>query len=447
MRSQHSGILLAVGSLLLMTSLISVQKGSAEPAPQGISNGTCLECHGDPELTMQLENGEVVSLYLEAEAYNDSVHGKAGYACVQCHTTVGDYPHPVFRAQDRRDVSIRLYTACFSCHPGQYQDTLDSAHDDARAAGNREAAICTDCHGAHTTRRLTKPETGKLLEESRIWIPQTCARCHNAIYERYRSSVHGSALIGAGNPDVPTCIDCHGVHRIEDPTTSAFRLRSPQICAECHTDSDLMAKYGLSTQVLQTYVADFHGTTVTLFEKQSPDAETNKPVCFDCHGVHDIRRVDDPQKGIQVKENLLSRCQICHPEATIGFSEAWLSHYIPSSERNPLVFYVNQFYKFFIPGVLGGMALLVALDASWRLRKRMTQRRMEQIQAEEENGPEIIDFVPGERGTIALDQQTDVIAQERTDAPSSAGESKPAAPSPSEDEPDASQAPEEDAHG
>ncbi len=53
-----------------------------------------------------------------------------------------------------------------------------------------------------------------------------------------------------------------------------------------------MDKYGISTQVLNTYVADFHGTTVTLFEKQSPDAQTNKPVCYDCHGVHDIAATD-----------------------------------------------------------------------------------------------------------------------------------------------------------
>ena len=32
-----------------------------------------------------------------------------------------------------------------------------------------------------------------------------------------------------------------------------------------------MGKYGISTQVLNTYVADFHGTTVTLFEQVSPN--------------------------------------------------------------------------------------------------------------------------------------------------------------------------------
>ena len=34
---------------------------------------------------------------------------------------------------------------------------------------------------------------------------------------QYRESVHGDALVH-GNPDVPTCIDCHGVHDIPDPT-------------------------------------------------------------------------------------------------------------------------------------------------------------------------------------------------------------------------------------
>ena len=69
---------------------------------------------------------------------------------------------------------------------------------------------------------------------------------------------------------MPTCIDCHGVHNIEDPRTAAFRLQSPEMCAKCHADRALMAKYGISTDVFNTYVADFHGTTVAIFEKESP---------------------------------------------------------------------------------------------------------------------------------------------------------------------------------
>jgi hypothetical protein len=123
-----------------------------------------------------------------------------------------------------------------------------------------------------------------------------------------------------------------------------------------------MAKYGISTQVLNTYISDFHGTTVTLFEKESPDAPTNKPVCFDCHGVHNIARIDDPQRGLQIKENLLARCIVCHPDATANFPSAWLSHYIPSAKNNSLVFYVGWFYKLFIPVVLGGMAIFIVMD-------------------------------------------------------------------------------------
>lgn len=137
-----------------------------------------------------------------------------------------------------------------------------------------------------------------------------------------------------------------------------------------------MDKYGISTDVLNTYVSDFHGTTVTLFEKQSPDAQTNKPVCYDCHSVHDISRVDDPQTGIDMQQNLLVRCQVCHPDATSNFPTAWMSHYIPSPNHFAAVYYVNLFYKIFIPLVLGFMVVLVGMDVghsvytkSWRGKK------------------------------------------------------------------------------
>ena len=68
---------------------------------------------------------------------------------------------------------------------------------------------------------------------------------------------------------------------------------------------------------------------------------------------------NDPQKGLQIKENLLDRCQVCHPDASENFPTAWLSHYIPSPQNYPIVYWVNIFYSIFIPTVLGGMAILV----------------------------------------------------------------------------------------
>jgi predicted CXXCH cytochrome family protein len=266
-------------------------------------------------------------------------------------------------AASPRDFSLELYPTCQQCHSEQYQKVLDSVHQRALAAGNTNAAVCTDCHNPHTQKRLTDQATGRLLFEAKRAIPETCAKCHNAIYNLYETSVHGSALSQEGNPDVPTCIDCHGVHNIPDPTANTFRNSTPALCARCHTDELLMDKYGLSTNVLNTYVADFHGTTVKMFEETYPDQPTNKPVCTDCHGIHDIVRVADPQAGIALKSNLLGKCQQCHPDATTdSFTDSWLSHYEPSPQAFPLVFYVNLFYKIFIPAVLGGMVLYVLTD-------------------------------------------------------------------------------------
>ena len=354
-------------ALAVFTLAFAVPSASAEP---GVGNEYCLSCHGQPDQIKDLPSGERLYLTIDPTLYADSVHGQGGYACVQCHTDIRTFPHPESKAQDRRDVTLSMYTTCKQCHSGNFEKTLDSVHQKALEEGNKNAAVCSDCHNPHAQQRLTHPDTRQLLPRAHVQIPQTCARCHSEIYDQYKKSVHGAARLENINPDVPACIDCHGVHNIPDPTTAAFRLRSPELCAKCHTDPARMSKYGISTQVLNTYLADFHGTTVTLFEKQTPDQVTNKPVCFDCHGIHDIARPDDPQKGLQVKENLLQTCQKCHPDATPNFPDAWLSHYDPSPDKNPLVYYVNLFYKIFIPSVIGGMALFVASDIGRRLIKR-----------------------------------------------------------------------------
>jgi hypothetical protein len=164
------------------------------------------------------------------------------------------------------------------------------------------------------------------------------------------------------------------VHNIQHPTTAEFRNAIPQLCAKCHTDSAIMDKYGISTHVLDTYVADFHGTTVTLFQSTSPDQPTNKPVCVDCHGVHDIPKVDDPQHGIAIKKNLQVKCQRCHPGINENFPDAWLHHYIPSPDKAPWVYYVNLFYQIMIPAIIGGMLIFVISDFVRRLIERRKGR-------------------------------------------------------------------------
>jgi hypothetical protein len=81
----------------------------------------------------------------------------------------------------------------------------------------------------------------------------------------------------------------------------------------------------------------------------------------DCHGVHDIESVDDPESRV-IKANVLETCQRCHPDATTNFPASWLGHYRPDPEKAPIVYFVNLFYKILIPAVLGGMVLFNLTD-------------------------------------------------------------------------------------
>lgn len=340
------------------------------------SNEACMVCHANPDLTMTLPGGEPLSLYVDPEVHQASIHGTLNVQCVQCHQDIDGYPHPPANYIDRRDVTLQNYRTCEGCHPDNYRKTLDSMHQVALAGGNRNAAVCTDCHTAHAVTDAATP---------RSRIPQTCAQCHSTISDEYITSVHGEALFNGDNPDVPTCVDCHSAHSIGNPTTASFRLNSPEICAECHTNQEIMSKYNLSTNVLNTYIADFHGTTVELFAKQHPDQATNKPVCYDCHGVHNIKSTKDPASTVATQENLLKTCQRCHPDATTAsFTAAWMSHYEASPEKYPLVYYVNLFYWLIIPLTIGALLIFIGSDVFQRVRRRLARK----APAQESSGKE-----------------------------------------------------------
>jgi nitrate/TMAO reductase-like tetraheme cytochrome c subunit len=353
-----------------LTWLVAPAQAASSRQDDQPSNDFCLACHQQEDLTLEFSN-TIIPAYIDPTVFGFSVHAQEGVSCVDCHSEISDYPHPEVDANTSREFSTSLLPICAECHEEQFVKVKDSVHQAAADAGNKEAAICTDCHNPHTQQRLTGKTSGELTNRARINIPGICAQCHGEIYDTYKSSVHGSALLDEFNPDVPTCIDCHGVHNISDPTTNTFRNSTPYLCAKCHSDQEIMGKYGISTKVLDTYVADFHGTTVKLFTEEFPDQPTNKPVCTDCHGFHEISKVDNPETGIALRENLLVKCQRCHPDATANFPEAWMSHYEPSPENFPIVYYVDLFYKFFIPALLGGMIFFVLTDIYRRIINRV----------------------------------------------------------------------------
>lgn len=331
-------------------------------AQQQVNNEYCLGCHSVPGQTMSFPNGDVVSITIDQVALHDSVHGANNswdeLACTDCHVDY-TYPHEEVTAATARQYELEKNQSCATCHETQHQGAMMSVHQEALEDGNEDSAVCTDCHGAHDT---------PVPNEPRSRISNVCEQCHSTIHAEYAESVHGAALLEDDNPDVPTCIDCHGVHNIGDPTTALFRNQSPQLCATCHADEELMAQYDISTNVFNTYVDDFHGTTVVLFESDDPMVETNKAVCFDCHGVHNIKSPDDPDANL--KENLLVTCQQCHPDATDDFSDSWLGHHEPSLTNNPLMWLVQLFYAIVIPTTVGVLGFLVATDVYRKVRGR-----------------------------------------------------------------------------
>ncbi|HSC78015.1 MAG TPA: cytochrome c3 family protein, partial [Candidatus Acidoferrales bacterium] len=205
---------------------------------------TCGSCHANPELVAKFH----IPVARPLEAYRDSVHARAiaiggdGATCNDCHGSHGILPSSdpnstIFRANVPR--------TCGSCHKDIAAAFQASVHGIAVARGNRDAPVCTDCHGEH--RILSPRDLGSPVFPTIIPL-QTCGRCHSDLrlsekyglprdkVPSYEDSYHG--LAGrAGVQSVANCASCHGVHDIL-PSSDARSHVNPanlaQTCGQCH---------------------------------------------------------------------------------------------------------------------------------------------------------------------------------------------------------------------
>jgi hypothetical protein len=76
-----------------------------------------------------------------------------------------------------------------------------------------------------------------------------------------------------------------------------------------------------------------------------------------------------------LKENLLATCRQCHPDANTNFPDAWMSHFKPSLDHFPIVYFVNLFYQILIPALVGGFALFIGTDVVRRTWDRRQNRK------------------------------------------------------------------------
>ena len=336
----------------LFTCSVATFLGSLVLTAQNAAD-ECLFCHADP-IERAFPNGTTRTLRVQPGILDTSVH--AAVACVDCHPGTTELPHPERKVESSRQLTVALSEQCRQCHFAEHQDTLESVHARAVARGDLTAPLCVDCHGGHDVQRAGEPRTR---------VAEMCGRCHSGAERTFASSVHGQD-VARNIADVPTCTDCHRTHDIGGPHQPGWRTATPELCGGCHSDPERMAKYGLSTNVLQTYVQDFHGKTASLRTGSTRgDEAAVVALCTDCHGVHDIVKVNDATSGV-VKENLANTCRKCHEGASDNFSDSWLSHYEASWERTPVMYAAKVGYSVFIPFIIGGLFLQILLHL-WRV--------------------------------------------------------------------------------
>jgi len=338
-------------ALLLALALAPICARAAD------DDAACLECHADASMTADLEGGGTLPLYVDSAGLARSVHGEQGLSCTDCHAGMKpDHATGTLSARTRHELARKASEACKGCHDTQVAEGI---HHGPIGRGVDGVPACAECHGAHDVLRP---------KDFRTHIPARCGSCHEKESAAYGQSVHGRAV--DTHDDVPVCTDCHGVHKEADLSPGALSLRTPDICGRCHTDPKRMERYGLSTKVVDTYLADFHGM-VTTFQRGTERGEGVRLAagCTDCHGVHDIQKTDDPRSRV-IAANLQRTCQQCHAGAPAMFPQAWLSHWEPSPRKAPAVWIVRQFYRLMIPFMMSGLLLQIGLHVFTFARKR-----------------------------------------------------------------------------
>ena len=252
---------------------------------------------------------------------------------------------------------------CMQCHSVETGDTVRGAVDYSLVRNSAHGGLaCVECHS--WIKELPHIETP---------VPVECLSCHQGStdiqgmgVENWLDSVHGRAAAAGDSTaeDAANCTDCHGKHDIrgkDDPKSMVFHGNIPLTCARCHEDNQVVIRHDIHAEMpYQEYERSVHGKAL-----YQDGLLKFAAVCTDCHGVHDIRKADDPGSRV-MQANLVKTCQQCHSGATENFPAAWLSHYEPSWQHAPLVYAVKLFYAFVIPFIMGGLVLQILLHL-WRV--------------------------------------------------------------------------------
>lgn len=193
----------------------------------------CTSCHGDAHQVLPV-----------ADANSPVHHANVPATCSTCHAT-----------------PMVVNGASISAQPAlSYKE---SVHGKAIAGGSLTAAVCTDCHGAHDIRTPRDPKSSI----AKFNVPDTCGKCHAPVEAEYQNSIHGKA-VAAGNSQAPVCTDCHGIHTIKQPTDPNSSVAAQNLarttCARCHEGVRLTQEFGVPGDRVRSYNDSYHGLAAQL---------------------------------------------------------------------------------------------------------------------------------------------------------------------------------------
>jgi len=249
---------------------------------------TCTRCHAQIE--------EVHRKVIRGELWEKQAHVLP--ACVDCHQ-----PHKirkVFYTQGMADGD------CLRCHEQQdirhSRDRRSLYVDAAELTASRHARVaCSQCHVEVNATHVRPCET--------ITQRVDCTACHEAAGTVFRTSTHGQ-LLAKGDPNAPTCIECHGTHGVlgrSNPRSLTFATNVPTLCARCHREGEKAAvRYtGPEHEIIEHYTESIHGKGLL------KSGLTVTATCHNCHTPHGVLPASDPASSVN-RNNLPETCGQCH---------------------------------------------------------------------------------------------------------------------------------------
>ena len=194
---------------------------------------------------------------------------------------------------------------CLACHgdaDAKGANGRSVAVDGAKFAKSVHAELSLECTACHTDASPNKiPHADKLK-------PVDCATCHAKPVKEYQQTVHGKARKD-GSTVAATCIDCHGKHdilRASNPASRTNHANLEATCAACHGNEKLVQQAKLPGGNIGSLFHDsIHGKAL------AGAAQASAPTCTNCHGAHDIRKVDDDASRVN-RARIPDTCGSCH---------------------------------------------------------------------------------------------------------------------------------------